>query len=58
MSERHLCYILEWFEISQNKKPINALFYDILTVGPWANVKNGFTRKIIIVLKVRGGHGE
>ena len=30
----------------------------ILTVGPWADVKNGFTWKIIIVLKVRGGHGE
>ena len=29
-----------------------------LTVGPWADVKNGFTWKIIIVLKVRGGHGE
>ena len=29
-----------------------------LTVGLWADVKNGFTRKIIIVLKVRGGHGE
>ena len=29
-----------------------------LTVGPWADVKNGFTWKIIIVFKVRGGHGE
>ena len=29
-----------------------------LTVGPWPDVKNGFTWKIIIVLKVRGGHGE
>ena len=29
-----------------------------LTVGLWGNVKNGFTWKIIIVLKVRGGHGE
>ena len=29
-----------------------------LTVGPWADVKNGFAWKIIIVLKVRGGHGE
>ena len=29
-----------------------------LTVGPWADVKNGFTWKIIIVLKVRGGNGE
>ena len=29
-----------------------------LTVGPWADVKNGFTWKIIIILKVRGGHGE
>ena len=29
-----------------------------LTVGPWADVKNGFTWKIIIVLKVRDGHGE
>ena len=29
-----------------------------LTVGPWADVKNGFTWKIIFVLKVRGGHGE
>ena len=30
----------------------------ILTVGLGADVKNGFTWKIIIVLKVRGGHGE
>ena len=30
----------------------------ILTVGPWADVKNDFTWKIIIVLKVRDGHGE
>ena len=30
----------------------------ILTVGPWADVKNGFTWKIIVVLKVRGDHGE
>ena len=29
-----------------------------LTVGPWADVKNGFTWKIIVVLKVRGGHGD
>ena len=29
-----------------------------LTVGFWADVKNGFTWKIIIVLNVRGGHGE
>ena len=29
-----------------------------LTVDPWADVKNGFTWKIIIVLKVRGGNGE
>ena len=29
-----------------------------LTVGPWADVKNDFTWKIIIVLKVRDGHGE
>ena len=29
-----------------------------LTVGPWADVKNGFTWKIIIVLKIRGGNGE
>ena len=29
-----------------------------LTVGPWADVKNGFTWKIIIVLRVRAGHGE
>ena len=29
-----------------------------LTVGPWADVKNGFTWKIIVVLKVQGGHGE
>ena len=29
-----------------------------LTIGPWADVKNGFTWKIIIVLKVRAGHGE
>ena len=29
-----------------------------LTVGPWADVKNDFTWKIIIVLKVRGGNGE
>ena len=38
-------------------------FYGILrqhclTVGPWADVKNDFTWKIIIVLKVRDGHGE
>ena len=32
--------------------------YEILTVGPWADVKDGFTSKIIFVLKVRGGHGE
>ena len=31
---------------------------EFLTVGLWGNVKNGFTWKIIIVLKVRGGHGE
>ena len=31
---------------------------DKLTVGLWPDVKNGFTWKIIIVLKVRGGHGE
>ena len=30
----------------------------MLTVGPWADVKIGSTRKIIIVLKVRGGNGE
>ena len=30
----------------------------MLTVGPWPDVKNGFTWKIIIVLKVRGGNGE
>ena len=30
----------------------------VLTVGPWADVKNGFTGKNIIVLKVRGGNGE
>ena len=30
----------------------------ILTVGPSADVKNGFTWKIINALKVRGGHGE
>ena len=29
-----------------------------LTVGPWADVKNDFTWKIIIVLKVRDGHSE
>ena len=38
------------------KKRISVL--SVLTVGPWADVKNGFTWKIIIVLKVRGGHGE
>ena len=37
---------------------ICRLFPHMLTVGPWADVKNGFTWKIIIVLKVRGGHGE
>ena len=41
-------YILDWFEIFKN----------LLTVGPWADVKNDFTWKIIIVLKVRDGHGE
>ena len=30
----------------------------LLTVGPWVDVKIGFTRKIIIALKVRGGNGE
>ena len=35
-----------------------VLVLHILTVGPWADVKNGFTWKIIIVLKVRGGNGE
>ena len=36
----------------------NDVMIVYLTVGPWADVKNGFTWKIIIVLKVRGGHGE
>ena len=44
------------------KKPqiyfITAIKLGLLTVGPWAEVKNGFTWKIIIVLKVRGGNGE
>ena len=43
------------------KKSENTLFSDQkpgLTVGPWADVKNDFTWKIIIVLKVRDGHGE
>ena len=30
----------------------------LLTVDPWADVKNGFTWKIIIALNVRGGDGE
>ena len=33
-------------------------WYVTLTVGPWADMKNGFKWKIVIVLKVRGGHGE
>ena len=39
---------------------VRTLFYMslLLTVGPRADVKNGFTWKIIFVLKVRGGHGE
>ena len=35
-----------------------ALTIRDLTVGPWADVKIGFTWKIIIILKVRGGNGE
>ena len=36
----------------------HSCLQDVLTVGPWADVKNGCTWKIIIVLKVRGGNGE
>ena len=43
------------FWITNYLKRVN---YPRLTVGPWADVKNGFAWKIIIVLKVRGGHGE
>ena len=39
----------------KNSKTLKFL---ALTVGPWADVKNGFTWKNIIVLKVRAGHGE
>ena len=42
------------FPIKEKHKRLNPC----LTVGPWADVKNGFTWKIIIVLKVRDGHGE
>ena len=38
--------------------PIVLQYFSLLTVGPWADVKNGFTWKIFIVLKVRHGHGE
>ena len=40
------------------KKNPAPMQYYTLTVGPWADVKNDFTWKIIIVLKVRDGHGE
>ena len=44
----------EGFQVSL----IKDSFLRALTVGPWADVKNDFTWKIIIVLKVRDGHGE
>ena len=48
-------YTLTWTEAISYEKWANLF---ILTVGPWADVINGFTWKIIIVLKVRGGNGE
>ena len=55
--------LAEWMtpQVTKNFKFENSLppqQQQQLTVGPWADVKNGFTWKIIIVLKVRGGHGE
>ena len=38
--------------------PVQIIIKNDLTVDPWADVKSGFTWKIIIVLKVRGGHVE
>ena len=47
------------FESFRNKiQKQNSYEKYVLTVGPWADVKNDFTWKIIIVLKVRDGHGE
>ena len=37
---------------------VTLIALNYLTVGPWADVKDGFTWKIIIVSIVRGGHGE
>ena len=46
----------------KNSKILNCIRkivnFTTLTVGLGADVKNGFTWKIIIVQKVRGGHGE
>ena len=41
-------------------KDVSLLSEEVLklTVGPWADEQNGFTWKIINVLKVRGGHGK
>ena len=49
--------ILLLMSISIVNKPY-SIKLTTLTVGLWPDVKNGFTWKIIIVLKVRGGHGE
>ena len=47
----------KYLDIKQIGVNFEHVFFT-LTVGPWADVKIGFTWKIIIVLKVRGGHGE
>ena len=49
----------KWLPKTPILRTFNACTYIMdLTVGPWADVKNDFTWKIIIVLKVRDGHGE
>ena len=47
-----------FFPIARKTWLLKEFVDEALTVDPWADVKNGFTWKIIIVLKVRGGHGE
>ena len=52
------CMINHIQMITNLQKPLHTYNVISLTVDPWADVKNGFTWKIIIVLKVRGGNGE
>ena len=54
------CYItnVQFVAIKITCVALTVSALPMLTVGPWADVKNGFAWKIIIVLKVRGGHGE